>query len=120
SFVHRPADAVAGVIANDAVTVRFSVLLNGPANIADAVAGNALGNAEFQAFFGYADELRKFVGYLADRNGYRCVADKPLIRCRQVDRHDIAGLERSFFRKTVNDLIIYGGAYRVRKTVITD
>src|SRR5436190_4467578 len=91
-FVHMPANAVPGVIANDPVTVLLAMLLNGPADIANAIADSSGLNAQFQAFLGDADQLLELVGDLADRQRHGRIADKSVVRRRHVQRDDVAVL----------------------------
>ncbi len=61
SFVHRAADAVSGVIANDAVTEFFGMFLNRPTDVADAPVDTRSLNAAFETFFGHPDQLLQLV-----------------------------------------------------------
>src|SRR6476661_9583558 len=79
SLVHRTADAVARVIAYQPIPVLFGVLLNGPADVADAVIHPALLDTEREAFVGHPDQLSQLVADLADRNGRRRIADESLV-----------------------------------------
>src|SRR5437764_8714932 len=56
-FVHPAPDAVADVVAHDAVAVRLRVLLHGPADVAQIPARPALAYGALQALFGDAYKL---------------------------------------------------------------
>ena len=92
--MHRAADTMSGIIADDPVSVFLRVLLNGPANISDTVVHTGSVDAQLEAFFGDPDQLLQIIGDLTDRHGHRGISDETLKRRRHVERNDVALVER--------------------------
>ena len=56
-LMHVAADAVSGIIADDAVTILLAVLLHCPTNISNASVNPRSLDPEFQTFLGDTDQL---------------------------------------------------------------
>src|SRR5947199_264356 len=89
-FVHPPTDAVADIIAHDAVAVRLRVLLHGPADVAEIFAGPALLNRALKALLCDADEFEPLLAHTSDGDGRRRVADVAGERHAAVNGADVA------------------------------
>src|SRR3954471_15893848 len=88
-FVHRPANAVSRIVANDPVTELLRVLLNRPTDVPDTLVRMAFLDPKFQAFIGHADQLLKFFADLTNGNGSSGIADETLVSGCHVERSDV-------------------------------
>src|SRR5579885_2099581 len=89
-FVHFPADAVADVVAHDAVAVCFGERLHGPADVSEVLARPALTDGPLKTLLGDADKLQPVLAHLPDGDGRRRVADVAGERHAAVNREDVA------------------------------
>src|SRR5580765_726190 len=111
---------MAGVVANDAVTVLFGMLLNSPTNITNPIVRITLLDTEFEAFLGHSNKLRKLITDLPNGNSDCRVTDESLICRGHVERGDIALFQRRCLRKSVNNFFVHRSTDRIWKTPITD
>ena len=72
--MHVRTDAVADVVADDAVSKGFGIRLDCVADVAEVIPGNGLFDAFIEAFFGDLQELEGRRMNVADGNRYRRIA----------------------------------------------
>ena len=73
-FMHIRADAVADVVADDALSEGFGIRLDCVADVAEVISGYGLFDALIKAFFGDLQELEGRRTNVTDRNRYRRIA----------------------------------------------
>src|SRR6185369_3203584 len=118
-FVHPAPDAVAHVVANNRIAVRFRMLLNCPPDIAEMVPGATFLDRTLETFLCNANQSALFFIDLADGNRSRRISNKAFERYAAVDRKNVAFLQGILRRKSVNYLFVDRSADGIRKTVVT-
>ena len=117
-LVQLAAHAVSGHLAHDAVVAALAVMLDGVADVADAVTGHSVLDAHIQGLLGRAQQLQGVVGHLTDTEGVGAVAVEPLGGDgTAVTGHDVAILEHVVRRDAVHYHLVDRGAERGGKAV---
>ena len=101
AIVEQAAEAVAAEIADDAVTVLFGMALDRMGDIAEAIAGLGLLEAEHQAFIGDIDQLPGLQRNVADQEHPAGIAMPAVENWGNIDIDDVAVLEDLVARDAV-------------------
>src|SRR5579862_1446970 len=105
-LVHRPADAVADELADDAVALRPGHILDRRADVADPVARLGRGDAGHHRQAGRVDQVADGRRRVADEEGPGTVTVPAVDDRAGVDRHDLAGPDRPLAGDAVDDLVV--------------
>ncbi|CAJ6303506.1 Uncharacterised protein [Burkholderia pseudomallei] len=114
-LVEHRADAVTAVFAHDAVALRFRMLLDRVADVAEMRAGPHLVDAEPHAFVGGLHEALREDRALADDEHPARVAEIAVLDDGDVDVQRVAVLERLLARDAVADHVVDRRADRLRE-----
>ena len=113
-LVKFAADAVSAEFAHDAETVPFGIALYRVADIAEVGARPDGLDAAPHALIGDITQPARLYGRLPDIEHAARVAVKTVLDDRDVDIHDVAGLQLFFARHAVAHDVVYRGADRLR------
>src|SRR5205814_3218046 len=111
-LVHRAADPMADVVANDREALALDVLLDRRADVAEAVPDPRRGDAAGERLAGDADELLRMRRHTAHRHRDRGVRVPAVDDRTRVDADDVALPQLPFPRDPVDDLLVHRGADR--------
>ena len=111
--VERAADAVAGVVAHDAVAEALGVRLDRPADHVDLAARGDRADAAGERLAGALDEQRRLLARLPDEEGVVEVAVVPVEVGGDVDVHEVAVVEHGVVGDAVADHLVHRRARRL-------
>ncbi len=116
--MHRPADAMADVLPNDAVVVLDRHRLDGRADVSGAPTRLDCPDALPQGPFGFHQQGLDGGIDLPDGEGQGCVGVPPLVDGAHIQREDVAFSQRVTAWDAVHDHLVRGCADVAWKTVI--
>ena len=118
-FVHMTTNAMAHIIANNAISLRLGDALNGMANVTEMIASTRSREARPHAFLSSLEQHGNITRYFTDgiRPG---IISNPAINCgARINRKNIAFAKNCLRRgNAMHDLIIHRGANGTRKAAI--
>ena len=112
------ADAVADILAHERIAIALGIILNGVADIGDAVADTGKPDALKKALPCDADQAQRLIQALAARERARTVAVEAAVAGADVDTDDIAFMQDAVAGNAVDNLVIDGDARRRRKAAV--
>ena len=112
------ADAVADILAHERIAIALGKILNGVADIGDAVADTGKPDALKKALPRDADQAQRLIRALAARERARTVAVEAAVAGADVDTDDIALMQDAVAGNAMDDLVIDGDARRRRKAAV--
>ena len=118
--VEHLAEPVAAEVADDRIAVALGVALDRVRDVAHAVAGLRLLDAEHQAFVRDVDEALRLDRDVADQVHAAGVAVPAVDDRRHVDIDDVAVAQRLVVGDAVADDMVDAGAAAVRETAIAE
>lgn len=112
-------DAVADVLADDAISEAFRIFADRRTDIADPSARDRFLCTAEKAFLGRFDELRSFLRDSTDAEGIRAVPMEAMIKSADIDFDDIPFVQNlGCTRDPMNDLIVDADASTAGKASI--
>jgi len=121
--VELPTDAMPDVVAHDRTAAAFRVLLDGRADVADALAVFHFGDAELEAAARRLDDVDGFGARLTDVERHARVAVVAVflrqVR-RDVDVDDVTVLEFVAAWDTVADALVHARANALREALVVE
>src|SRR5687768_9037414 len=114
-LVHRPADPVADVIADDAETLALDEALDRRSDVSQALPDDRRIDRSPERVLGDRYELRRLRGDLPDRDRDRRIGVPALDDRARVDAEDLALLEAAPAGDPVYDLFVHAGADHTRE-----
>ena len=109
---------MADILAHERVAIALGILLNGVADVGDAVADAGKLDALEKALAGDADQAQGLIRALAARERACAVAVEAAVAGADIDADDIALMQDAVAGDAVDDLVINGDARRRRKSAV--
>ena len=117
-LVQAGADTMADILAHERIAIALGILLNGVADVGDAVADAGKLDALEKALARDADQAQGLIRALAARERPRAVAVEAAVAGADVDADDIALMQDAVAGDAVDDLVIDGDACRRREAAV--
>ena len=107
-LVQAGADTMADILAHERIAIALGILLNGVADVGDAVADAGKLDALEKALARDADQAQGLIRALAARERARAVAVEAAVAGADVDADDIALMQDAVAGDAMDDLVIDG------------